>query len=728
MARTLLAALLLLLLPLIRPAPAQADSPQAVLLPFSSDSKWGYVDGQDHEVIPEIYDRANPFQDGMALVMRGGRYELIGETGRVKALLPEDLTEVGDFHDGLAYYGLGKQYGFLDRTGALVIQAQFDNLKAFSGGLAAVRLGERWGFIDKKGAWRVPARFDDAGYFKEGLAPVEKDGKWGFIDKSGRTVIGFKFDGADAFSQGLAPAQSGDLWGFLNKKGKWAIPPKYDEADEFFEGLAVVEKDGLSSYIDATGKTVIPGPFEDAQDFSEGRAFVKLKAKGLMGCIDKTGKWVVPPQYSYARPFSNGWAYVVEDDQYNYIDTQGRAVWKAESFQLDAVSLIYLLGLLLPGLAARWLVWSKGRKILAMETEAARQAYYRLGLVLGRLSMAYIVWFFTGLTLLGGVRNFINLCWQIWDWERALGMPLSLLRSLYNASLYLLIALPLIAGMAFIRLAVFHLDQRLRGATWNRFEFLRYYLRGQVVVFLPTFLLMALWPFLPKQGWTSWFCIYLFVVLYYVFSPLLLRFVWGWKALSDPPTLELIGRLCAQAGLKIRGAKVLGMGSARITNAMVVGLLPSFRYILLTDQLLAHFTPEEVETVLAHELGHLKKRHVAWNMVFLLLWMFLSSFVYRWVNPYFEGMGVSMIFFYLFWLFLFFAVIFRFISRAFERQADDYGVGLTGKKEAYFSALNKLAELNFSTRKWTAVDRFFKTHPDIEARIQRLQNAGPGAG
>jgi Zn-dependent protease with chaperone function len=56
----------------------------------------------------------------------------------------------------------------------------------------------------------------------------------------------------------------------------------------------------------------------------------------------------------------------------------------------------------------------------------------------------------------------------------------------------------------------------------------------------------------------------------------------------------------------------------------------------------------------------------------------------------------------------------------FERQADRCAVELTGNIEALASALTKLAELNFVTKKWGKWD-IFQSHPDMERRIEYIR-------
>ncbi len=62
------------------------------------------------------------------------------------------------------------KYGYADKSGALVIEPQFDGAEGFSEGLAAVKLDEKYGYIDKAGEWVIEPTFRYAKRFSEGLA------------------------------------------------------------------------------------------------------------------------------------------------------------------------------------------------------------------------------------------------------------------------------------------------------------------------------------------------------------------------------------------------------------------------------------------------------------------------------------------------------------------------------------------------------------------------------
>ncbi len=118
----------------------------------------------------------------------------------------------------------------------------------------------------------------------------------------------------------------------------------------------------------------------------------------------------------------------------------------------------------------------------------------------------------------------------------------------------------------------------------------------------------------------------------------------------------------------------------RITNAMVVGVIPRLRYVLLSDRLVEELTPEEVEAVFGHEVGHVKHHHILFYVGFFLvsvlvvfgIWNVATSRVPAiaqyfpatedWAQLPFVGLAFAYIF-----------VVFGFLSRRCERQADVFG-------------------------------------------------------
>jgi len=94
-------------------------------------------------------------------------------------------------------------------------------------------------------------------------------------------------------------------------------------------------------------------------------------------------------------------------------------------------------------------------------------------------------------------------------------------------------------------------------------------------------------------------------------APLALRFVWDTVKLSPGPLRERLVGMCRQHDVGVRELLVWRTHGAMI-NGAVMGLWGRLRYILLTDALLDSLPRQQVEAVMAHELGHVRHKHVPW--------------------------------------------------------------------------------------------------------------------
>src|SRR5947209_6932927 len=110
---------------------------------------------------------------------------------------------------------------------------------------------------------------------------------------------------------------------------------------------------------------------------------------------------------------------------------------------------------------------------------------------------------------------------------------------------------------------------------------------------------------------------------------------------------------------------------------MVVGILPLLRYVVFTDRLIAEMTGEEVEAVFGHEAGHIRHRHMLYYLAFMIV--SLAVVMQIWdaanlkslVNLTLRKDLVLLPLFGLVGAYIF--VVFGFLSRRCERQADVYG-------------------------------------------------------
>lgn len=100
-------------------------------------------------------------------------------------------------------------------------------------------------------------------------------------------------------------------------------------------------------------------------------------------------------------------------------------------------------------------------------------------------------------------------------------------------------------------------------------------------------------------------------------SPELMRRLLPTRPLEPGPLRDRLEALCSQTSLRVRNILVWDTDGTQV-NAAVVGLLPRLRYVMLSDLMLDSMTPQQVEAVFAHEIGHIKHRHLPWYVVFLI--------------------------------------------------------------------------------------------------------------
>lgn len=94
-------------------------------------------------------------------------------------------------------------------------------------------------------------------------------------------------------------------------------------------------------------------------------------------------------------------------------------------------------------------------------------------------------------------------------------------------------------------------------------------------------------------------------------TPVLLRYLWDTSAMPEGPLRSRIERVCSRWGVRVRELLVWGTHYS-MGNAAVMGLFGRARYILLTDALLETLEENEIEAVAAHEVAHVKQRHMPW--------------------------------------------------------------------------------------------------------------------
>src|SRR5262249_51794430 len=100
-------------------------------------------------------------------------------------------------------------------------------------------------------------------------------------------------------------------------------------------------------------------------------------------------------------------------------------------------------------------------------------------------------------------------------------------------------------------------------------------------------------------------------------SPLFVRLAWPTRSLPDGPLRRRLERAAKRVGFRFNDLLVWETGHIMV-NACVTGVLPWFRYVLLTDALIETLSPVEVAAVFGHEVGHVAHRHLPFFGFFFL--------------------------------------------------------------------------------------------------------------
>ena len=228
--------------------------------------------------------------------------------------------------------------------------------------------------------------------------------------------------------------------------------------------------------------------------------------------------------------------------------------------------------------------------------------------------------------------------------------------------------------------------------------------------------------------------LFTFIVLLMLFLPALIQWFWGCTHLPDSALKSRLDELCQRARFRHAGLRLWTVMNHTITAA-IIGIVPRFRYVMFTERLLRQLSPEQIEAVLAHEIGHSYRRHllifpfVMLGMVILmgLTNTFFGQTLIEAINlHHLQHPDSSLISLIPLLLFVgialmaaaYFRLVFGFFSRQFERQADLHVFAVNVHPEHLVGALHTIGMISGGTHhvpNWH--------HYSIQQRIDFLQAA-----
>jgi STE24 endopeptidase len=233
------------------------------------------------------------------------------------------------------------------------------------------------------------------------------------------------------------------------------------------------------------------------------------------------------------------------------------------------------------------------------------------------------------------------------------------------------------------------------------------------------------------QTWWLWtgLVMLIFTVLLSNLAPVLIfPIFYKYKPLDDEDLVSRLTELAAKAGTRVQGVFVFDMSSKTVAaNAALMGLGKT-RRIVLGDTLVEKFTANEIETILAHELGHHVHKDLPLGIIVQSLLTLAGFWLAHWVMQW----GIA-IFGYtgptdpatlplLIVALSIFGLVTMPLSNAWSRwrevKADAYALKMTHKPRAFINAMTRLANQNLADADPPAwVEFLLHSHPSINKRV-----------
>jgi STE24 endopeptidase len=240
---------------------------------------------------------------------------------------------------------------------------------------------------------------------------------------------------------------------------------------------------------------------------------------------------------------------------------------------------------------------------------------------------------------------------------------------------------------------------------------------------------------MPSVWWvvTAVFILLFTVILANVAPLLIVPLFYKFTPLADEELVGRLTKLAGRANTRVRGVFTINLSSkTRAANAMLMGL-GNTRRIVLGDTLYADYSADEIETILAHELGHQVQHDIWWGLLFqsalTLIGLYLAHLGLSWGVRVmgFAGLddiaALPVVALVMGGFMALTAPLGNAFSRWREWMADDYALRVTGRPQAFVSTMVRLANQNLAQvdpEPW--VEFILYGHPAIRRRIEHGQS------
>ncbi|HZR57084.1 MAG TPA: M48 family metallopeptidase [Terriglobales bacterium] len=271
-------------------------------------------------------------------------------------------------------------------------------------------------------------------------------------------------------------------------------------------------------------------------------------------------------------------------------------------------------------------------------------------------------------------------------------------------------------------------NQRLRAWVWDE---VKGFLLGLILASGLAELLYFMIREFPQHWWILGWAVFLaLVVLMAQLAPvLLLPIFYKFEPLQNDELKSRLVRLGERSGTRVRGVYKWNLSEkSKKANAALTGL-GNTRRIILADTLLDNYSADEIEAVLAHELGHHVHKHILKSIGVQAAITFIGFWAANWALHYavdrlhmFETLSdfanLPLLALVSTALSLLALPALNAFSRYNERQADRYAFESIDTIGPFISSMNKLADQNLAERKPPRlIEALFHSHPSISRRV-----------
>ena len=263
--------------------------------------------------------------------------------------------------------------------------------------------------------------------------------------------------------------------------------------------------------------------------------------------------------------------------------------------------------------------------------------------------------------------------------------------------------------------------------------------KSGLLFYLFALILVSAFYYILKHFLHSWwlvvsvFWIFFSLILARLTPVLIIPLFFKYKKLSDEQLRSRITSLAEK--MKVRILDVFEIDFSKKTlkaNAAFVGFGKT-RRVILADTLKDKYSYDEIEVILAHEFAHYRLKHL-FKLILINAGVTMGTFLIIFLTN--EGLlrrmgfislwdiaSIPVLLMYLVVLGLFTRPFENFLSRRFEREADNEALNVTGLKAAFISTFEKLASQNLADRSpHPLIKFFFFDHPPIDERIALAKN------